>query len=196
VQCPKCKHPDLHKQNKVNGLVVEECPSCEGLWINCDEYENWQGKQQSPYTEKWQGQDLDHNFPISEYDAKAALCPECRRYLSRAKIPVEPPFYVERCPQCNGIWCDGGEWNVLEKIGLHYHLERLFSIEWQTQVKEYQSNQKERKALIDKMGIQLATQIFDLAAILQNHPNGDFGVAYLMRQISESEVIKEAKKQP
>jgi Zn-finger nucleic acid-binding protein len=194
VQCPKCKHPDLHSQTKVKGLKVQECPSCEGLWINCDEYENWQVKQPPPTEEKWQAQTTDHNFSGSEYDAKAALCPECRRYLSRAKIPVEPPFYVERCPQCNGIWCDGGEWEILEKMDLHYHLEKLFSSEWQIKVREYQQSQKERKALIDKMGFELANQIFDLAAILQNHPSGDFGVAYLMRQVSESEVTKQSKK--
>ncbi|NES85587.1 MAG: hypothetical protein F6K10_31580 [Moorea sp. SIO2B7] len=88
--------------------------------------------------------------------------------------------------QCSGIWCDYGEWDILTQLGLHSTIERLFSSEWQIQVREKQQAQKERQALIEKMGMELAEHLFDLAEVLQNHPNGDFGVAYLMRNVSES----------
>jgi hypothetical protein len=41
---------------------------------------------------------------------------------------------------------------------------------------------QERRATIDKLGAELAAQIFELADVLKQHPNGDFGVAYLMRR--------------
>jgi Zn-finger nucleic acid-binding protein len=96
------------------------------------------------------------------------------------------PFYVERCPNCQGLWCDHGEWDILETLGLHTTIDQLFSAEWQTQIRQIQQMSKERQATIEKLGTELANLVFEVGEKLKEHPNGDFGVAYLMRQISES----------
>ena len=36
--------------------------------------------------------------------------------------------------------------------------------------------------LIEKVGEELANQVFEMAAKLESNPNGDFAVAYLMRR--------------
>nr|WP_255547423.1 zf-TFIIB domain-containing protein [Oxynema sp. CENA135] len=113
------------------------------------------------------------------------MCPECKRYMTRARVMVERPFYVERCPNCNGIWCDRGEWEILEALGLHESIEQLFSGDWQAQMRSLHHNQKERQATIDKLGPEVAQMVFDLAEVLENHPNGEFGVAYLMRRFDK-----------
>jgi Zn-finger nucleic acid-binding protein len=91
---------------------------------------------------------------------------------------------VERCTQCRGIWCDYGEWDILQKLGLHTTIEQLFSNEWQTKVRSHQFSQQERQATIDKLGSELAERVFELGELLEKHPNGDFGVAYLMRRVA------------
>jgi Zn-finger nucleic acid-binding protein len=85
---------------------------------------------------------------------------------------------------CRGIWCDYGEWDILERLGLHTTIEQLFSNEWQTRVRSQQFFEKERQATVEKLGLEVAELVFELAEILEKHPNGDFGVAYLMRRVS------------
>ena len=184
MQCPKCKKAMLLDGVLSEQLAVKYCQECKGTWIPASEYEQWQAHQAShPGVSQFPSETLSVDFVQSPFDAKAALCPECQRYLSRARVNLKTPFYVERCMQCRGIWCDYGEWDILEQMGLHTTIEQLFSNEWQSRARERQFFDKEREATIDKLGSELASQVFELAEALANHPNGDFGVAYLMRRV-------------
>ncbi|MBE9129343.1 MULTISPECIES: zf-TFIIB domain-containing protein [unclassified Coleofasciculus] len=185
MQCPKCRTVSLVDGSLSDKFAVKSCQECKGTWIPANEYEGWQARQTYNQTVSDLPPDsLDIQFVKSPFDTKAALCPECQRYLSRAKVNLKTPFYVERCPQCRGIWCDKGEWDILERLGLHTTIEQLFTNEWQTKARERQLWEKERQATADKLGSELAFQVFELAERLANHPNGDFGVAYLMRRVA------------
>ena len=188
MQCPKCKQTMLLDGVLDGDLAVKYCQDCKGTWIPAPEYEAWQAHQvENPMRSELPAQTLNVDFVQSPFDTKAALCPECQRYLSRAKVNLKTPFYVERCMQCRGIWCDYGEWDILQRLGLHTTIERLFSNEWQTKVRSRQFLDKEREATIEKLGSELAEQVFALADALAKHPNGDFGVAYLMRRVTSSQ---------
>ncbi|NES24002.1 MAG: zf-TFIIB domain-containing protein [Symploca sp. SIO3E6] len=185
MQCPKCKTVNLEEGILDQKLSVKHCQECKGFWIPADEYETWQAEQPNhPVTPDLLLSMLDVDFVQSPFDTKASLCPECRRYLSRAKVNIKTPFYIERCQQCRGIWCDHGEWEVLEQLGLHTTIEQLFSHEWQTQMRSQQSLDQERQATIEKLGPLLAQRVFELTQELEEHPNGDFAVAYMMRRIA------------
>lgn len=184
VQCPKDKNVILESQTIAGDLSVMCCPDCKGTWIPAEQYESWQAKQAPIDTsaEALLPKILEVEFKQPPQDTRAALCPDCSRYLSRAKVSLKNPFYVERCMACGGIWCDRGEWDVLEALGLHTSIEKLFSNTWQERVKELTYSHRERQATIDKLGDDLAAKVFELAELLEKHPNGDFGVAYLMRR--------------
>ncbi len=193
MDCPKCKTPNLNQVKLNQKLTAHQCAKCSGNWLNGDAYKIWQSSQLIDHINQnnltWIDQEIE-DFTPSQFDNKAAFCPECRQYLSRGKVSINPPFYVEKCLQCKGIWCDGGEWEILNKLNLHYQLDSLFSSEWQSLIREKQHQNQEKQALINKIGKDLATKIFGLGDILENHPNGDFAVAYLMRKVGQSEKIK------
>ncbi len=185
MECPKCKKVTLLDGILEDKFAVKYCQECKGTWIPASEYENWQARQAyEPVVPVLHSRALNVDFVQSPLDTKAALCPECQRYLSRAKVNLTKPFYVERCMQCRGIWCDYGEWDVLVKLGLHTTIEQLFSNEWQTRARGQKFSQQERQATIEKLGYELAERVFELAEVLEKHPNGDFGVAYLMRRFN------------
>ena len=185
MQCPKDKKIELTDGTLAGELAVKHCPDCKGTWIPAEEYKAWQSQQPIQEADPTQLiQPLDVNFVQSPLDMRAAFCPECNRYLSRAKVEVNPPFYVERCLACGGIWCDYGEWDILEKLGLHATIQQLFTTDWQIQVREIQQADREREATTEKLGPEIAERVFELAELLENHPNGDFGVAYLMRRFN------------
>jgi hypothetical protein len=81
----------------------------------------------------------------------------------------------------------------LERLGLHTTIEQLFTNEWQTRSRSRQFSEQERQATIDKLGSELADRVFELAEILERHPNGDCGVAYLMRRVSVNFQPKDPK---
>lgn len=186
MQCPKDKNETLVDGFLSGDLPVKHCVECQGSWISSTDYEPWrsqQRRQMIPPT--YVTREVGRDFIPPETDMKAGLCPECNRYLSRSKVMAKNPFYVERCPSCGGFWCDRGEWEILEELELHDSLEQIFSGEWQARVRSVLQSEKERDATIDKLGPDVAEMVFQLAEVLEQHPNGDFGVAYLMRRFDK-----------
>ncbi len=186
MNCPKCKLT-LSDSFLNETLPNKHCNQCQGDWIPGNEYEIWNsGKNNIIPTEPEQlSKYFNMEFVPSEFDKKGSLCPECKRYLSRAKVSIKNDFYVEKCINCGGIWCDEGEWNILTKLGLTKVIDNIFSSDWQAKVLKSQHFDKEKEATINKLGTELAEKVFKLAELLEKHPNGDFGVAYLMRRFDK-----------
>ncbi|MDX2215005.1 MAG: zf-TFIIB domain-containing protein [Oculatellaceae cyanobacterium bins.114] len=184
VQCPKEKQVELVSSALAEGLRVQHCPECQGMWVSAEEYQSWQSHQ-AVESKTVLPKTLDVPYTPASSDSRGALCPECNCYLARARVSLKTPFYVERCINCGGIWCDRGEWEVLQIMGIHVAIDQLFSSEWQARVKELEAAERERRATIEKLGEDLAYRVFELAELLENHPNGDFGVAYLMRRFDQ-----------
>ncbi|MER3433531.1 MAG: hypothetical protein C4288_08875 [Leptolyngbya sp. ERB_1_1] len=183
MQCPKERKITLTDGTLTEALAVKQCPDCKGTWIPSENYKTWQAEHSRPETvAALIPKTLDVEFVQSPLDTKAALCPDCGSYLARAKVGMKMPFYVERCLSCGGIWCDRGEWDALETMGLHTAIEQLFSSEWQTLSRAREHLAMEKQATIDRLGVELADRVFELAEALEKHPSGDFGVAYLMRR--------------
>jgi Zn-finger nucleic acid-binding protein len=180
MDCPKDK-ATLETATLDNGLNARRCASCAGVWLAADDYLSWQAQQEQ------HPQALIPHVPLryshAPLDDKAAQCPQCGHYLARGLVAVEPPFTVERCANCGGIWCDSGEWEALHQLGLHTCIQHIFSSSWQAQVREAEHAQHERSMMIEHLGPELATQVFEVAEALHDHPEGYFGVAYLMRRL-------------
>ena len=186
MQCPKQSDVSLVEGQLSEGPKGYSCPDCGGFWLPPEHYNDWQAEvnsADSKPTIQTLPSTVEAAFSPSKLDNRAALCPDCRHYLVRSRVTLKnTAFYVERCPNCWGIWCDRGEWQILQLLGFHTHLEALFSSDWQARLRELEQRERERQATIEKLGEDLAKQVFSLADQLENHPNGDFGVAYLMRR--------------
>lgn len=185
MQCPKCGNPELKDLELTEGLMSHHCDQCGGDWLDWERYQQWQYTQEKPSVLNVALELKTKDFTPSETDGKAALSPDARRYMSRVKIPTSPPFYIERCPESLGFWCDRQEWAMLKELGLHVSLEHLFTSEWQHKVRDRQHAVSERQALIQKLGQDLADEVFKLGEKLAEAENGDFAVAYLARQVTD-----------
>jgi Zn-finger nucleic acid-binding protein len=187
VQCPKDRDQEMEPGSLAHGPAAYHCPECEGNWISSVDYEDWREAGTVPHpAQVTVTAPLGESFAPALNDTRASLCPECQHYLSRVRVGMGRSFYVERCSNCGGIWCDRGEWNILHQWNLSRLIDRLFTPEWQERVRQEEWAIQERQALIDKIGDDLAQDIFKLAKKLETHPNGDFAVAYLMRRFDRS----------
>ena len=104
MECPKCKI-ELSKKS-IQGIEVEECESCEGIWCNSIELKQVKDKTDSDLN--WMDFDIwKHRDRFRTRQAKIN-CPECREpmhVLDYDKTKVEIDF----CEQCKGIWLDKNE---------------------------------------------------------------------------------------
>ncbi|MEO1402901.1 MAG: zf-TFIIB domain-containing protein [Cyanobacteria bacterium J06635_1] len=186
VRCPKDFDVILETGQLTEDLSAECCPMCQGAWIESEDYQKWQ-RSQVDLSENLDDLPLPSTLEIdyrpSPLDGRAGLCPNCGHYLVRGRINLRSTaFFVERCPVCKGMWCDRGEWAILEQLKLDSLIPLIFTDDWQTHIRAKEGEYREKQATIDKLGHEIAEKIFELANLLEKHPNGDFGVAYLMRR--------------
>lgn len=185
MRCPKETKVELVPADLTEGLSVHRCASCEGNWLPKPNYQRWQamnaGLEAIP--EEVLPLSLDPDFTAAPLDGRAGLCPECGTYLKRSRINLkDASFYVERCPSCDGIWCDRGEWEVFEALGLHIQIPIVFNPDWQARVRVLEQVERQRLAVVEKLGEDIANRVFELGELIEKHPHGDFAVAYLMRK--------------
>ena len=184
MKSPKC---DLELEDAVlNDIIpVKYCPKSKGFWISAKDYEAWLAnlplwyapEEILPYYNQFE------NFVPSLFDGKAGFCPECGAYLSRTRINIKKPFYIERCISCGGTWFDNGEeWKILEELGLHTKIHEIFSRQWQAKVRQHQQEMINRETLIETLGEEIAEHIFQLTELLENHPQADCVATYMLRR--------------
>jgi Zn-finger nucleic acid-binding protein len=183
MKCPKCKDPLSESKLFVN-LPSQVCGTCAGQWVDADNYQVWREDQARVTVDPNDllQADLSGYQVPAELDTKTGLCPQCQKILSRTRVGTNPFFYLDYCQSCNGFWFDRDEPAILEKVHVHDQLEVLVTSTWQSRVRATQLVNSEKQAIIDKLGAELAQQVFDFAEVLKEHPNGDFAVAYFMRR--------------
>ena len=103
VDCPKCAK--ALEQLELEGIEVDKCPGCNGVWL--DEYELEDLLELTPEA---LSELLLAGTEDMALDEHAARCPrdgeELRRLRQRGVI-------VDCCPECQGLWLDGGEFRRL-----------------------------------------------------------------------------------
>ena len=114
--CPKCKTPTLEQRTTFDSWSAHEppaCSNCHGMWL----------------TKTVLARLIDERPPmvpivkgIDAADKMVGTCPEGHGELSRAEVAAVPPFNLDRCPTCQGVWFDGGEW---QRLASHHMLRRL-----------------------------------------------------------------------
>ena len=73
----------------------------------------------------------------------------------------------------------------LKRWALHIQIPIVFQPDWQGQVRKMETVERQRMAVVDKLGPDIAQRVFELGDLLKDHPQGDFGVAYLMRKFEK-----------
>ncbi|MEL7052201.1 MAG: zf-TFIIB domain-containing protein [Cyanobacteria bacterium J06555_13] len=188
MRCPKEPNVELSAKKLTEKLDVQCCASCQGNWIPKLNYQIWQSQEAGleAIPEEVLPMTLETDYQVAPLDGRAGLCPECGTYLKRSRINLKnAAFYVERCPICEGLWCDNGEWEILEALGLHIQIPIVFNADWQARVRELEQAERQRLAMVDKLGADMANRVFELGEMLVGHPHGDFAVAYLMRKFNK-----------
>lgn len=103
--CPKCKKPSLSNFNTSEGVIVDFCDQCFGIWFDKDELANY----------------IELSKDIPELDAMKAkakntglACPKCQTLLVELPFSSKTEIMIEYCPGCEGTFFDAGEVKTAE----------------------------------------------------------------------------------
>ena len=100
MDCPKCRRPMIVAERE--GIEVDCCLACPGLWFDAGELDLLAEKNGLPRAEH----DVSRFVPAQSTE-KGRRCPRCDRTLEKVWFDPDRTVLVDRCT--HGLWFDRGE---------------------------------------------------------------------------------------
>jgi Zn-finger nucleic acid-binding protein len=176
MKCPVCKIDSLDSITLVGNLFASQCSNCDGVFIPSNAYMSWKrtlGGNTLP--EKEGVIEIDPTWDVRDLK----LCPNCGHIMARFKIVPDTDFYLDRCRNCNGIWLDEHEWDVLVDRNLHDNLNDFFTKPWQNQLHAAETRNHMDGIYLEKFGHDDYERIKEIHDWLWSHSNLGMLLAFL-----------------
>lgn len=106
MKCPKCRSETL-ADFKVEQVSVDRCSACDGIWFDAEELGVLLAEDAK------QVASLRRGNLHEELAGKKGACPRDGEELLRVYSAVDKTVILDACPDCGGIWLDGGEFEKL-----------------------------------------------------------------------------------
>jgi Zn-finger nucleic acid-binding protein len=106
MKCPKCKTETL-RESAIEGVAVDRCASCDGIWFDAEELGLLLAEDSRHVASLLRG---NLHEPA---DGKKGICPRDSSELLRVFSSIDRTVVIDACPDCHGIWLDGGEFEKL-----------------------------------------------------------------------------------
>ena len=115
MRCPKCKNK--MEAVEFEGVEVDRCTACEGIWFDVGENDWLFGKDAAEAIDTGDPLIGSQTNQIDRY-----RCPRCDGGMLRRVDPRQKEIRYEECTSCRGSFFDAGEFTDLVKhaiAGLH-----------------------------------------------------------------------------
>ena len=105
------------KQESYEGVAIDVCPHCSGVWLDAGELEALQNTQDSDFREVTTS-DLDQVRAAEEMGRAQSedprSCVVCNAGLVKKEYAFTSQVIIDNCPNGHGMWLDKGELSRLE----------------------------------------------------------------------------------
>jgi Zn-finger nucleic acid-binding protein len=102
MQCPKCDAP--MDPVEYEGITVDRCTGCSGLWFDMLEHEQLKAIEGS------ESIDIGSTKVGKRYNEIDRIkCPVCKSQMIRMVDRLQPHIWYEACSICYGVFFDAGE---------------------------------------------------------------------------------------
>jgi Zn-dependent protease with chaperone function len=153
MKCPNCKEIDLVGVMTKNGVLIDFCPKCEGIWLDKGEIFYF---TKTPTYLRWK---------IEEGLKKAKPSQRLNPHTSTPLLEVplfEGKLIIDYCPKTGGIWLDKGE---IERIPGAKEVKLKIEIDKNTHPKTPIKQRRESLAL-PNLSLVSGITLFSLYALL------------------------------
>ncbi len=117
--CPKCK--SYMKTIEYKGVEIDRCTRCYGLWFDSFELEDIKQLSGSEVI------DIGDMELGQEHDQKTKIfCPKCRTLMMPARDEQQAHIRYERCPDCQGVYLDAGEFRDFKQLTIPEFFKSIF----------------------------------------------------------------------
>lgn len=106
MQCPKCKTEPL-SSTTIQEIDVDRCETCGGVWFDDAELVPLLHTERNFLSALRGGSDKDGR------NTQHGNCPRDTTALLRVYSARNRSVVLDACPQCHGVWLDGGEFEAL-----------------------------------------------------------------------------------
>lgn len=179
TKCPICKSIDLQVCYHDDQPPVSECSSCGGTWLRANEYAQWLKTQTPGKYNLSASQEASQRFPVTD-SMLAAVCPDCGHFLRKYRVASSMDFQLDRCSNCNGVWLDHNEWQILQAADLHDEINQIFTQPWQKHIQDELAAKRLEAIYLEKFGESDYTKIKAIREWLLASPNRNMLIAYLV----------------
>lgn len=110
MKCPVCSY--RLRQVKSKNVVVDVCTHCSGVWFDSGELQVFLRELVKRPDIAPKKTNLFEPLEVRRIDRSAAeirLCPKCELVMKTINYAYDSNVFIDKCPQCEGIWTDGGE---------------------------------------------------------------------------------------
>ncbi len=177
MKCPKCQTESLTWAPTLpDAGSPRVCTMCRGLWVEQSLYLHPEARavaEERPAGRRVAG----------DPDLKAGLCPHDHGLLARTRVGLEPPFYLDRCARCGGIWFDSGEWDRLAHTPLLDCLPQLWTRSWRRRQRAAEARADHLAWARRRFGAELLAELQGLARRLEGDAARSEALAFL-REVS------------
>lgn len=105
MNCPKCSGTLV--PTKIRDTEIDRCPTCRGIWLDANELQTLLALSPDELRPIRGGKLQD------DVNRRKAKCPRDQADLIRVCSAMKPDIILDSCPNCRGIWLDGGELDTL-----------------------------------------------------------------------------------
>ncbi|MBN2527420.1 MAG: zf-TFIIB domain-containing protein [Deltaproteobacteria bacterium] len=164
MKCPVCKTDSLIVKAVSEPLAMSCCEDCDGKWLSSTHYWSWLETLEGELPKK-----VYSDVHLEVHDTpQAKLCPECGRILIRFRVGHGMDFRLDHCNACNGVWFDKNEWEMLESRNLHDEIHKIFTTQWQNEIRADEKNRYFNEMYVQKFGEDFM-KIREFKLWLDNH---------------------------
>lgn len=110
LNCPKCD--GNLKKVIYNHVEIDRCEKCHGLWFDSLEAETLRKISGSEVLDLGTIQPSDELLERSSRDIQ---CPRCQQPMLQMIDMDKYQIWYEKCPVCQGIWLDAGEFKQFKR---------------------------------------------------------------------------------
>ncbi|HAI13923.1 MAG TPA: hypothetical protein DCM28_19625 [Phycisphaerales bacterium] len=120
MRCPKCQN--TMREVDFEGLTIERCECCKGLWFDLHECKKLIAIKGSEIIDAGSPSVGEEHNKLGVYD-----CPKCLHRMSQMVDHQQPHIWYEQCPGCGGVYLDAGEFSDLKDVTVMDMLKGWFA---------------------------------------------------------------------